>query len=294
MKFKGLYTAMITPFCQGGKEIDFKAYEKLIQRQIDAGVQGIIPCGTTGESPTLSHEEHRELVARSVEYSKDKIQVIAGTGSNSTEEAIELTESACQRGANAVMLVSPYYNKPTQDGLYQHFVEIANNSSIPIMLYNIKGRTGVNIEVETIKKLSKHKKICAIKEASGDPVQMIRIKKEVGENITMLCGDDNIMPAFMGLGGHGVVSVASNIFPKRMMYILEKYMQYDFKNANKLFYEFVDFMNALFWETNPIPVKAVASLMGFCEPHIRLPLTNINVDLETKLKKILQNLGKDQ
>ncbi len=294
MKFQGLYTAIITPFKSNAKEIDFDAYKKLIEKQIQAGVQGVIPCGTTGESPTLTHDEHKELVAKTVEFVKGRIQVIAGAGSNSTKEAIELSIDACKDGVDALMLVSPYYNKPTQEGLKQHFLAIANEVTVPIMIYNIKSRTGVNVEVETMKELSEHKMIQAIKEASGDPVQMIKMQKSCGEKLSLLCGDDNITPAFMGLGGRGVVSVASNIYPKRMLRFLDLYLKGDFTSANFLFYEFVDFMNALFWETNPIPVKAVAAHLNLCSEDIRLPLTKMNFELKQKLIQIMKVLGEDK
>ncbi len=293
MKFRGLYTAVLTPFCDSGGRIDYDAYQRLIERQIEAGVAGVVPCGTTGESPTLSHEEHRKLISFTVRYTEGKCSVIAGTGSNSTKEAVDLTEAACKDGADAVMLVSPYYNKPTQEGLYKHFQEVANSSSVPVMIYNIKGRTGVNISVETMERLSNHERIQAVKEASGDPVQMIRIKKVCGNRISMLCGDDNITPAFMGLGGDGVVSVASNIYPKRMVQMMSHYLEGDFTKGNTVFYEMVGFMNALFWETNPIPVKTAGVLAGICSDDLRLPLTSMNADLKNQLEEIMKYLGED-
>ena len=293
MEFRGLYTAMISPFCHGGRQLDWESYRHLIERQIAAGVAGIIPCGTTGESPTLSHTEHHELIARTVEYVAGRTKVIAGTGSNSTEEAIELTEAACKEGTDAVMLVSPYYNKPTQDGLRKHFSKIADRSSVPVILYNIAGRTGVNIEVETLQYLAEHERIQAVKEASGDVLQMIRLKKICGDKLSLLCGDDNITPAFMGLGGQGIVSVASNIYPKRLARILSLYSQGDFAQANKVFYEFLDFMNALFWQTNPIPVKAAAALVGLCQGDLRLPLIPMKTELRERLKRIIKQIGED-
>ncbi len=295
MKFSGLYTAILTPFCDGGNKVDFDSYHKLVERQIQAGVSGIVPCGTTGESPTLSHEEHRKLIARTVEYAKGKAMVIAGTGSNSTQEAIELTKAACKDGVDAVMLVSPYYNKPNQEGLQQHFTTIADHSSVPVMLYNIQGRTGVNIEVQTIEELSKHKRILAIKEASGDPSQMIRIKKACGDKLSLLCGDDNITPAFMGIGGQGTVSVASNIYPQRMVRILDLYLKGNFSQANHMFYQLVDFMNALFQQPNPICVKAAAEITKLCERTVRLPLLPLSpqTDLYKQLQAMIEEIGVD-
>ena len=294
MQFSGLYTAILTPFCDGGRKIDFDAYLGLIDRQIAAGVQGIVPCGTTGESPTLSHSEHRELISRTVKHVQGRTQVLAGTGSNSTQEAIELTQAACEDGVDAVMLVNPYYNKPTQAGLIQHFLKIADCSSVPVMLYNIQGRTGVNIEVESMQSLAQHERIQAVKEASGNPLQMIGLKKACGDRLSLLCGDDNITPAFMGLGGQGVVSVASNLYPRRMLQMVKHYLQGDFKSANQIFYDSVELMNALFWRSNPIPLKAAASLMGLCESHLRLPLTPLETDLHQKLAKILAAMGEDR
>ena len=294
MNFKGLYTAILTPFRENGKQIDFTHYRQLVERQIAAGVTGIVPCGTTGESPTLSHSEHRELIARSVEYAQGKLQVIAGTGSNSTQEAIELTQAASRDGADAVMLVNPYYNKPTQEGLLRHFQAIADNSQVPVMLYNIQSRTGVNIEVETMQELAKHERIQAVKEASGDPLQMIRIKKACNKQLSLLCGDDNITPAFMGLGGDGIVSVASNIYPKYMVQMLRYYQSYDFLAANQIFYELVDFMNALFWETNPIPVKTAAAIAKLCNSDLRLPLTEFPSAKKEKLRSIMEKIGRDK
>lgn len=294
MQFSGLYTAILSPFCDEGQRVDFDAYVRLLERQIAAGVRGIVPCGTTGESPTLSHSEHRELIRHTVQCVQNRAQVLAGTGSNSTQEAIELTQTACEDGVDAVMLVNPYYNKPSQKGLIQHFLKIADCSSVPIVLYNIQGRTGVNIEVETMRILSQHERIQAVKEASGDPLQMIALKKACGDKLSLLCGDDNITPAFMGLGGQGVVSVVSNLYPRRMAKLMEYYMQSDFKSANSLFYEFVDLMNALFWRSNPIPVKAAAAIMGLCKEDLRLPLTPMEKDLRQKLAEILANMGEDQ
>lgn len=293
MKFRGLYTAVITPFDRLGGEIDYDAYERIIRQQVDAGVAGVVPCGTTGESPTLSHEEHRELIRRTVEFTEGKIQVLAGTGSNSTQEAIELTQAACSDGVDAVMLVNPYYNKPTQEGLYQHFWAIADQSSVPVVLYNIKGRTGVNIEVETLARLSRHQSISAVKEASGDIFQMVRMQKFCGGHLSLLCGDDNITPAFMGLGGQGVISVASNIYPKKMVRMMDFYLQGDFPKANRIFYGLIDFMNALFWETNPIPLKAVAEIVGLCEASVRLPLTALEPSKREQLRQIILEIQAD-
>jgi 4-hydroxy-tetrahydrodipicolinate synthase len=294
MKIQGLFTAIITPFTDDGSKIDYDAYQKLIEKQIEAGVSGIVPCGTTGESPTLTHKEHLELIKKTVEFVQGRAMVIAGTGSNSTQEALEMTKQACDYGVNAVMLVNPYYNKPTQEGLYRHFKTIAENSSVPVILYNIKGRTAVNIEPETFVRLAEIPNIVAVKEASGDLNQMAKIIKYTNNKLTILSGDDNITPAVMAIGGMGVVSVASNIYPKRMVKMIDYYLAGQFEKGNQIFYELFDFMNAMFWETNPIPVKTAAGLLGMCKPTLRLPLCEMNPEKVQRLKKVLELTGEDQ
>lgn len=293
MKIQGLFTAIITPFTKDGSKIDFDAYQRLIERQIEAGVSGIVPCGTTGESPTLSHKEHIELIKRTVQFVKGRALVIAGTGSNSTQEAIEMTKEACDAGVNAVMLVNPYYNKPTQEGLYRHFKTIAEISSVPVVLYNIKGRTAVNVEPETFLRLAEIPNIVAVKEASGDLNQMAKIIKLTNYKLTILSGDDNITPAVMAIGGQGVISVASNIYPKRMVRMIDYYLSGQFEHGNKIFYELFDFMNAMFWETNPIPVKTAAGILGLCEPTLRLPLCEMNPEKVQRLKNVMEKTGED-
>lgn len=294
MKLQGVFTAIITPFTKSGEKVDYDSYFKLLQRQIDAGVSGIVPCGTTGESPTLSHQEHIELIKKTVEFVNGRILVIAGTGSNSTEEAIHLTKEACNSGVNAVMLVSPYYNKPTQEGLYRHFKKVAENSSVPVILYNIKGRTAVNVEPETFLRLLDTPNIVAVKEASGDLNQMAKIIKITNRKLTLLSGDDNLIPAVMGIGGSGVISVASNIYPKKLVKMVDYYLLGDFENGNKIFYELFDFMNAMFWETNPIPVKAAANLLNLCEATLRLPLCEMNSEKVKKLQILMEKIGEDR
>ncbi|MCS7205099.1 MAG: 4-hydroxy-tetrahydrodipicolinate synthase [Leptospiraceae bacterium] len=294
MKFQGVFTAIITPFTKDGSQVDYDAYARLLEKQMEAGVAGVVPCGTTGESPTLSHKEHIEVIKKTVEIVKNRALVIAGTGSNSTREAIELTEEACKYGVNAVMLVSPYYNKPTQDGLYRHFKAIAEVSSVPVILYNIKGRTAVNIEPETFVRLSEIPNIVAVKEASGDLNQMAKILHYTKGKIALLSGDDNLIPAVMGIGGVGVISVTSNIYPKRMVRMMDYYLSGQFDKANQMFYELFDFMNAMFWETNPIPVKTAAGILGLCEPTLRLPLSEMSPDKVEKLKEVIKKTGEDQ
>ncbi|GIX42714.1 MAG: 4-hydroxy-tetrahydrodipicolinate synthase [Leptospiraceae bacterium] len=294
MKIQGLFTAIITPFTKDGSKIDYDAYQRLIEKQIEAGVSGLVPCGTTGESPTLTHKEHIELIKKTVEFVKGRALVIAGTGSNSTQEAIEMTKEACDAGVNAVMLVNPYYNKPTQEGLYRHFKKVAENSTVPVVLYNIKGRTAVNIEPETFVRLAEIPNIVAVKEASGDLNQMAKIIKYTNHKLTLLSGDDNITPAVIAIGGMGVISVASNIYPKRMVKMLDYYLSGQFEKGNQIFYELFDFMNAMFWETNPIPVKTAAGLLGLCEPILRLPLCEMSPEKVQRLKQVIEKTGEDQ
>lgn len=293
INFHGVYTAIITPFQNEGRSVDYGAYRELIERQVAAGVSGIVPCGTTGESPTLSHAEHRELVRKTVELAAGRTKVIAGTGSNSTAEAVALTQEACSDGADAVMLVNPYYNKPSQEGLYRHFKTVAEASKVPVVLYNIKGRTAVNLEVETLVRLVEVPNIAAVKEASGDPGQMARVQRFCGDRLVMLSGDDNITPALMGLGGRGVISVASNIYPKRLVRMVNHFLAEEFSAGNAIFYELLDFMNAMFWDSNPGPVKAAAAIRGFAQATVRLPLVQFEGPRLAELKQLMEKLGED-
>ena len=283
MKFRGTYTAIITPFQNEGRSIDYGALRNLLDRQVAAGITGVVPCGTTGESPTLSHEEHRELIRKTVEFCDGRTQVIAGTGSNSTQEAIELTKAAVSDGVDAVMLVNPYYNKPSQEGLYRHFRTVAEAAGKPVVLYNIQGRTGVNLSVETLERLLDGPDILAVKEASGDAGQIAQVCRMAGERLSVLSGDDNITPALMGLGGHGVISVASNIFPRRMVRMMDLYLKGDFAAANQIFYGLLDFMGSMFWDTNPGPVKAAAEIKGFASGSVRQQLVELDEESKERL-----------
>ncbi|TGL12566.1 4-hydroxy-tetrahydrodipicolinate synthase [Leptospira meyeri] len=275
--FQGVYTAVITPFRQG--KIDYDSYFKILENQIRSGVAGVVPCGTTGESPTLSYEEHKELIQKTVKVVAGKIQVIAGTGSNSTKEAIELTESACADGVDGILTVNPYYNKPTQEGMFRHFTEIANVSSKPVMLYNIPGRTNVNLLPETVAKLSTHPKIAAIKEATGDLGQMAKVIAATPPDFDLLSGDDNLTLPVLSIGGKGVVSVVSNLFPRACVDMVSLYLRGDLEASKKIYYKLLPvFINA-FIETNPIPIKAAMSWFGYCENELRLPMTSLSEGL---------------
>ncbi|MBL0955749.1 MAG: 4-hydroxy-tetrahydrodipicolinate synthase [Leptospira sp.] len=272
--FQGVYTAVITPFRQG--KIDYDQYFKILENQIRSGVAGVVPCGTTGESPTLSYEEHKELIQKTVQIVAGKIQVIAGTGSNSTKEAIELTESACADGVDGILSVNPYYNKPTQEGMFQHFTAIANVSSKPVMLYNIPGRTNVNLLPETVSRLAAHPKIAAIKEATGDLGQMAKVISLCPPDFDLLSGDDNLTLPVLSIGGRGVVSVVSNLFPRACVDMVSLYLRGDLEASKKIYYKLLPvFVNA-FIETNPIPIKAAMSWFGYCSNELRLPMTSLS------------------
>lgn len=270
-QFTGVFTAIITPFKNG--KIDYEKYFQLLDKQIKGKVSGVVPCGTTGESPTLNTVEHSELIKKTVDYVNGRIWVVAGTGSNSTSEAIHLTQEACKDGVDAVLSMNPYYNKPTQEGLFLHFSSIAQNSTKPVMLYNIPGRTAVNMLPDTIKRLTEHKNIQSVKEASGDLNQMARLIQLTNGKITVLSGDDNLTLPLMAIGGNGVVSVASNIFPATMVKMIAEYQSGNVNEARKIFYELFRMFNLMFMETNPIPIKAMMHYLGLCEKEIRSPLT---------------------
>ncbi|AOP35948.1 4-hydroxy-tetrahydrodipicolinate synthase [Leptospira tipperaryensis] len=287
--FQGVYTAIITPFKNG--KIDYDSYFKLLEKQIKAGINGVVPCGTTGESPTLSHVEHAELIRETVKAVKNRIQVVAGTGSNSTQEAIELTEAACKDGVDGILSVNPYYNKPTQEGLFQHFKAIAEHSSVPVMLYNIPGRTSVNVLPETVLRLSEVKNIRSMKEATGDLGQMSKLISLVGHKMTVLSGDDNLTLPLLAIGGVGVVSVVSNLFPKALVELVQNFHDGNIAEARKIHYDFIEVFSLAFMETNPIPIKAAMSWFGHCSSEIRLPMTPLTQnETSAKFRKVLEGL----
>lgn len=274
--YKGVYTAIITPFTSDNK-IDWGAYSNLIERQISANVDGIVFIGTTGESPTLSHREHEEILTKSVKLVNKRTKVIHSIGSNNTNECLEFLNISQKAGADVVMAVNPYYNKPNQEGLYKHFKTIADNSEIPLMLYNIKGRTSVNIETETLLKLFEHPKIKLVKEASGDLSQQTDVIYGVPNDITVLSGDDPNTLAFIALGGHGVVSVTSNIIPKTMKKYIDYCLEDNLVEARKLFAKIYPLMKKIMGlDTNPLPIKELVSMLGYCKPIYRLPLTRMS------------------
>ncbi len=288
--FKGSIVAILTPFQNG--RVDETALSKLIEFQIKNGTTGIVPCGTTGESPTLSTAEHERVIELCLKFTAKRIPVIAGTGSNSTEEAISLTRHAAQAGADAALIVSPYYNRPTQKGLYLHFKAIADAVDVPIILYNIAGRTGVNIEPAIIQKLANDcKNIIGVKEASGSLDQMANIRHLCGEKFILLSGDDALTLPLLSIGGAGVISVVANIVPKDVSDMVHAFEKGDPQKAQRLHEKLYPLIKAMFLETNPIPVKTAAGLMGLCQPDLRLPLCEMGEENLAKLKKALKDYG---
>jgi len=285
--FRGSLVAMITPFTKSGK-IDEKGIHELVEFHIKNGTDGIVPCGTTGESPTLSHEEHKKVVEITINAVAGRIPVIAGTGSNSTWEAMDLTSHAKEAGADGALIVVPYYNKPTQKGLYMHYKEIAENIDIPIIVYNVPSRTGVNLLPETLAELAELKNIVAVKEASGDLEQMARIVELCGDKITLLSGDDKLILPVLSIGGAGVISVVANIIPADVANMVRQFEQGNYKTARELFISKIyPLSSSMFYETNPIPVKTSVQLMGLPSGKLRLPLVSMDEKHLTKLKKDL-------
>lgn len=285
--FRGSMVALVTPFRDG--KVDEKALRELIEFHIKNGTSALIPCGTTGESSTLSYEEHDRVIELTIQCAKGRISVIAGTGSNSTEEAIMLTKHAKKAGADASLQVNPYYNRPTQKGLYLHFKAIAEAVDMPIILYNIASRTGVNIEPETFVKLAEIKNIIGVKEASGSLEQMSRIKNMTPEDFLLISGDDALTLPVMSIGGVGVISVVANIIPKDVADMCAAFESGDIKKAKKLHYKMLQLVKAMFIETNPIPVKTAMGLMKMIEPGLRLPMCDMLPENKEKLAKALKD-----
>lgn len=286
----GTYTAIITPFRNG--KFDAEAMRRLIKQQIAAGVDGIVPVGTTGESPTLSYQEHIEVIARTVEFAAGKIKVMAGTGGNSTAEAIYLTVAAEKAGADSTLQVAPYYNKPTQEGLYQHFLEVSRASKLPVILYSIPSRCGVEIAVDTVRRLAgATARMVGIKEAGGNPERVTQLRAAVGARFSIFSGDDSQTLPFMALGAHGVISVASNIIPKQVVQIVRACARQDFSTALKLYERYYQLFKDLFIETNPGPIKAAAAMLGQIEEEYRLPLVPMSSKNRALLKATLIQCG---
>ncbi|MBN2038695.1 MAG: 4-hydroxy-tetrahydrodipicolinate synthase [Spirochaetes bacterium] len=288
--FEGAFTALVTPFKED--KIDYESLEKIIEMQIEGGIDGIVPMGTTGESPTVSFDEHKDLIKRVVRLVNKRARVVAGTGANSTEEAVHLTRAAQEYGVDGALLVNPYYNKPTQQGLIAHFESIAKAVSLPIILYNIPGRTGVNFLPENIHELiNRTDNIVAIKEASGDIAQMMRVIELCGNRLTLLSGDDNLLLPVLAIGGRGIVSVVSNFLPSDVKRIITLYESGNYSEAKEAFYKILPLMRCMFLETNPIPVKAAMEMLGHCSSQLRLPLLALSEENRTVLKQKLSDYG---
>ncbi|MBI5327517.1 MAG: 4-hydroxy-tetrahydrodipicolinate synthase [Deltaproteobacteria bacterium] len=287
--FKGSITAIVTPFKNG--RLDEKAFKGLIEFQIKNGTDGIVPCGTTGESATLSYEEHERVVELTLGLVNGRIPVIAGTGSNSTAETIMLTKHAEKAGADAALLITPYYNKPTQEGLYQHYKAVAEEVKMPIMLYNVPSRTGVNMLPETVARLSEIKNIIGIKEATGNLQQVSDTIELARKGFIILSGDDFTTLPILSIGGHGVISVTSNIEPKGVSDMCDAFFNVNYDKAKKLHYKLQPLHRAMFLETNPIPVKTALAMMGRIEEEFRLPLVKMSDSNRKKMQKILNHYG---
>lgn len=286
--FKGVFTALVTPFKDG--QIDYPKIMNLVQRQLDAKINGVILTGTTGEGATISSEEKAKLYSLVIGSFKNKLTIIAGTGSNDTEETIRQSKIAEDCGVDGVLVVTPYYNKPSQKGLYSHYEQLAQNISCPIILYNVPGRTGVNLSPETVKELSSIKNIVALKEA-GTFQQTIDTVRMNRKNISILSGDDFTFTPFMSLGGQGIISVASNAFPEMFVEIYDLAMKNDYEKANRLFYKIYPLIEMLFVESNPVPIKRVMHLLKLIEnSSVRLPLVALLESNDLKLQKILKDL----
>ncbi|OGP22104.1 MAG: 4-hydroxy-tetrahydrodipicolinate synthase [Deltaproteobacteria bacterium GWA2_55_10] len=289
MMFTGSITALVTPFKDG--RVDEAAFRRLIEFQISNGTSGLVPCGTTGESATLSYEEHNRVIELAIEIANKRVPVIAGTGSNSTDETIMLTKSAEKAGAESALLITPYYNKPTQQGLYEHYKKVAEEVSIPLILYNVPGRTSVNMLPETVARLSEIKNIIGIKEATGDLKQVSDTIEFSKKGFIVLSGDDFTTLPLLTIGGHGVISVTSNIAPAMMSDMINAFRAGDMDRARELHYRLQPLHRAMFIETNPVPVKTALAMMGMVGEELRLPLVALSGANRAKLASIMSGFG---
>lgn len=284
--FSGAFTALVTPF--RNDEVDVEALEGLVEFQIQQGIDGLVPCGTTGESPALTEEEDRLVIETVVRVTNDRVPVVAGTGSNSTDMAIKYTRMAEEAGADGSLQVAPYYNKPTQEGLYRHFATIAESTSLPLVLYNIPGRTSVTINAETVARLAEVPNIVGVKDSTLSMNMIADVMYLCGDEFDVLSGDDPMTLPLMSLGGTGVISVASNVAPGAVSDMVAALNSGDFDRGRELHYQLLPLFRALFFETNPIPVKAAASLLGLCSDEMRLPLVPMSGDNLRKLQEVME------
>jgi 4-hydroxy-tetrahydrodipicolinate synthase len=286
--FQGSFVALVTPFRNG--KVDEAKLRELVELHVANGTDGLIPCGTTGESPSLNHDEHRGVVETVIEAARGRIRVVAGTGSNSTAEAIDLTKHAERAGAAGALVVNPYYNKPTQEGLYRHFRAVAESVAIPVIVYNIQSRTAVNVETDTMARLARDvRNIVGVKEASGSLDQMSQVIAACGPDFSVLSGDDNITLPLLAIGGSGVVSVIANIMPRETADLVHAALDGDWKRARDLHYRLFPLARAAFLETNPIPIKEAMAMAGMIEPEFRLPMCRMSDANREKLRAILKS-----
>jgi 4-hydroxy-tetrahydrodipicolinate synthase len=286
LKLEGCMTAMVTPF-DSKMEVDYEGLRANVRFQIDNGVKALVPLGTTGESPTIREEERKKIIEAVVAEARGRVPVIVGTGTNSTHSTMEHTREAEDLGADAALVVSPYYNKPTQEGLYRHFEAVSKSARIPIIIYNIQGRTGVNIETPTLMRLAKLHNIAAVKEASGSVAQMMDVIDQKPKEFAVLSGDDNLTLPLIGMGGRGVISVVSNLLPKRVSGMVDAALSGDMERARKMHYELMPIFKGAFVETNPIPIKAAMKLSGMPSGGLRLPLCEMQQQNLDKLRQVL-------
>ncbi len=287
--FRGVFTALVTPFKSGA--LDERALEALVEEQIAAGVDGVVPCGSTGEAATLSHEEHKRVIALAVRAAAKRVLVIAGTGSNATAEAIELTAYASAAGADGALLISPYYNKPTQDGIVAHYGAIASATHFPLIAYNIPGRTGSNILPDTLARLAEIEHVVGVKESCGDLHQISQVIARVPSDFVVLAGDDWATLPMLAMGGAGVISTASNLVPREIVELVRAYSRGDAARARELHYRLLPLCDALFSETNPIPVKAALAMRGKLHDELRLPLLAMTSPNKKRLELAMKEFG---
>jgi 4-hydroxy-tetrahydrodipicolinate synthase len=290
VKFEGAYTALVTPM--RGDGIDVDALERIVEEQIAGGIDGLVPCGTTGESPTLSHEEHLQVVEVVVRAARGRVPVLAGAGSNSTQEACDLARACKDLGADGTLQITPYYNKPTQSGLYAHFTAVAEASGLPMVLYNVPSRTCCDLDPTTLARLCQHPLVVGVKEATGDMTRAARIRELCGEGFSLLSGDDFTVLPFLAVGGNGVISVGSNLYPGLFARLVRAAAEGHWDEARRLHYRQLPLSRALFSVTSPEPVKAAMAMLGKCEPTIRLPLLPLPDDhpTRTELRRVLDTL----
>jgi 4-hydroxy-tetrahydrodipicolinate synthase len=289
--FKGIFTALITPFSEDGNDVDLHKFKQFVEWQIDQGIHGLVPCGTTGETPVLNDDEYKSIVTNCIETAKGQCPIIVGAGANNTSKSVAMAEFAYEQGADAILVVSPYYNKPSQDGLYAHFETVAKSSKLPVIVYNIPGRSVVDIAPETMKKLSQIPNIIGVKDATGDLTRVTKTRLDCGENFTQLSGEDATIAGYLAQGGHGAISVLSNCAPKALVHMYEAYQNKDMDSFGNIRDSLFPLAEHLFMEPSPAPVKFILSQLGFTPNNLRLPLLPITQDLENILNSDIERLS---